>query len=232
MQLTAVARDSAFNPIIGTALGGRTTTWNSGTPAAATVSVTGLVTAVAQGVSTVSATIGGTAGTAQITVSPLPTASQLAITTQPSASAPNDASFAAQPVVQLKDINGNNVAAAGVVITAAITAPGTGTLGGTLSAITNAGGAATFTNLKITGTIGARTLTFTSGALTPATSSGINVTPGAATQLVMVTPAAVDREQRPGVLVGVGSPVAGRVREQRSAGRGAGDAPPFRQAQV
>ena len=188
VQLTAVARDSAFNSITGNALGGRTTTWNSATPAAATVTVNGLVTAVAQGSSTVTATIGGTSGQSQVTVSPLPTASQLAITTQPSASVPNDAPFAAQPVVQLKDINGNNVATAGVVITAAITAPGTGTLGGTTTAITNAGGAATFTDLKITGTIGARTLTFTSGALPAVTSSGINVTAGAATQLILVTP--------------------------------------------
>ena len=187
-QLSATPRDSAGTAIQGPALGGRSTAWTSSNTAAATVGTFGLVTGVAQGASTITATIGGTIGQAAITVSPLPTATQLSITTQPSASAPNDAAFPVQPVVQLKDVNGNNVSTAGIVISAAITAPGTGTLGGTVSAATDASGAATFTNLKITGTIGARTLTFSSGALTPATSSGVNVTPGAATQLVLTTP--------------------------------------------
>src|SRR6185503_5951143 len=79
------------------------------------------------------------------------------------------------------------VSTAGVVIQAAITAPGTGTLGGTLTATTNASGAATFTNLKITGLTGSRTLTFTSGALTPAVSGGINVQAGDPTQLIITT---------------------------------------------
>ena len=188
VQLAALPRDSAGNAIQGPALGGRTTTWVSGTPAAATVSASGVVTAVAQGASIVTATIGGTPGQSSITVNALPSASQLAVVTQPSASTPNDAAFPVQPVIQLKDSFGNNVATAGVTIQAAITAPGTGTLGGTTSAVTNASGAATFGNLRITGIIGTRTLTFTSGALTPVTSSGVDVQPGAPTQLALTTP--------------------------------------------
>ena len=186
-QLTAVPRDSAGTPLAGPALGARTTTWTSLNTAAATVSTGGLVTAVAQGTSTIQATIGGTNGTASITVDPLPSASQLAVTTQPSSTAQNDAAFAVQPVVQLRDASGNNVLTAGVVIQAAITAPGAGTLGGTLTATTNASGAATFSNLRITGLTGARTLTFTSGALTPAISGAINVQAGTPTQLVITT---------------------------------------------
>src|SRR6185503_3558620 len=54
-------------------------------------------------------------------------------------------------------------------------------------AVTNASGAATFSGLKITGTTGSRTLRFTAGALTPATSAAVNVLPGAATQLAIIT---------------------------------------------
>ena len=186
IQLTASPRDSAGNVIQGPALGGRTTNWSSANTGVATVSGTGLVTAVAQGTSNVSATIGGTAGQSAITVNPLPSASQLAIITQPSGTVQNDAAFAQQPVIQLKDSQGNNVSTAGVVVQAAI-ASGGGTLGGTTTATTNASGAATFSGLKITGLVGARTLTFTSGALTPATSTAINVQPGVATQLAITT---------------------------------------------
>jgi hypothetical protein len=187
VQLSASPRDSAGNVIQGPALGGRATSWVSGNTAAATVSAVGLVTAVAQGVSSVSATIGGTAGQSVISVNASPSASQLAIVTQPSASPQNGIAFPVQPVIQLKDASGANVATPGVVVQAAITAPGTGTLGGTLAATTNASGTATFTDLKITGTIGIRTLTFTSGSLTPATSANVNLQPGVATQLALTT---------------------------------------------
>ncbi|HEX6943759.1 MAG TPA: Ig-like domain-containing protein [Gemmatimonadaceae bacterium] len=187
VQLAAVPRDSAGTAIVGPALGGRPTVWASSNTAAATVSATGLVTGVAQGSSNATATIGGTIGQSLITVNPLPSAAQLSITTQPSGSPQNDVVFPVQPVIQLKDASGANVAQAGVTIQAAITAPGTGTLGGTLTAVTNAGGTATFSGLKITGTTGVRTLTFSSGALTPATSGAVNVQPGPATQLVITT---------------------------------------------
>ena len=187
VQLTATPRDSAGTPLAGPALGARTTTWTSLNTAVATVSISGLVTAVAQGSATIQATIGGTNGTSSVTVNPLPSASQLAVTTQPSSTAQNDAAFAVQPVVQLRDVNGNNVSTAGVIIQAAITAPGSGTLGGTATATTNASGAATFSNLKITGLTGTRTLTFTSGTLTSAVSGAINVQAGAPTQLVITT---------------------------------------------
>jgi hypothetical protein len=116
-------------------------------------------------------------------------ASRLALTTQPSASAANGAVFAQQPVIQLRDAAGNAVSQAGVVVTAAI-ASGGGTLGGTLTATTDAFGVATFTNLAITGIVGERTLTFTAPNLTSVTSNSINITAGAATQLALTTPAA------------------------------------------
>ena len=55
---------------------------------------------------------------------------------------------------------------------------GAGTLGGTLTASTGGGSTATFTNLRITGAVGVRTLIFRSGALTPVESDNISVTVG------------------------------------------------------
>jgi hypothetical protein len=92
--------------------------------------------------------------------------------------------FAQQPVVQLQDVSGNVVSQSGLVVTAAI-ASGGGTLGGTTTASTNTSGAAAFTNLTITGLIGARTLQFTAPGLTTATSNTITLTPGPATQLAV-----------------------------------------------
>ncbi|WP_411280099.1 Ig-like domain-containing protein [Gemmatimonas sp.] len=51
---------------------GRVVLWSSSTPAVATVSSTGRVTAVTAGSSTITATVDGRSGTAQITVSPTP----------------------------------------------------------------------------------------------------------------------------------------------------------------
>ncbi|MBA4304736.1 MAG: hypothetical protein C0424_10970, partial [Sphingobacteriaceae bacterium] len=122
---------------------------------------------------------------ANVTITP-GAATTLLITTEPSATAQNDVNFAQQPRVQLRDASGNNVAQAGVTITAVI-ASGANTLGGTLTATTDANGLATFTNLKITGATGMRTISFTSGSLTPDTSTNVTITPGAATQLAIIT---------------------------------------------
>jgi uncharacterized protein YjdB len=62
-QLTATPKDSAGN-----ALTGRTVTWGSGNTAVATVSASGLVTAVAVGPATITATSEGRSATAAITV--------------------------------------------------------------------------------------------------------------------------------------------------------------------
>ena len=112
---------------------------------------------------------------------------QLVVTTQPSSMAQSGVAFGTQPVVQLRDAGGNDAAQSAVSVTASI-ASGDGTLGGSTSVMTNASGQATFTNLEISGTLGDRTLSFTSATLTAATSSSINVnTAGAETQLSIST---------------------------------------------
>jgi hypothetical protein len=66
-------------------------------------------------------------------------------------------------------------------------ATGAGTLSGTTTVLTDASGVATFSNLIITGTIGAYTLTFTPTGLTAVTSSSFTLTVGAATKGVLTT---------------------------------------------
>jgi len=63
IQLTATPEDASGNP-----LSGRVVTWGSSTPAAATVSGSGLVMGVAAGATTITATSEGKSGTAAITV--------------------------------------------------------------------------------------------------------------------------------------------------------------------
>jgi len=104
-------------------------------------------------------------------------ATHLSITTQPSSTAQSGAVFAAQPVIQLRDANGNAVSQAGVSVT--VTASG-GTLGGTASATTNASGVATFSGLSISGLVGSYTLTFQSTGLASVTSGNIALSAGAA----------------------------------------------------
>jgi uncharacterized protein YjdB len=65
LPLTASARDSAGNVVTG-----RAVTWSTSAPAVATVSTAGVVTAVAAGSATITATSEGRSGTALITVPP------------------------------------------------------------------------------------------------------------------------------------------------------------------
>ena len=180
-QATATLTDANGNPITG-----RVVAWSSSAAAVATVSPTGLVTGVSAGSANVVATSDGKSGQATVTVAaPPPVASRLMIITQPSNTEQSGQPLAQQPVVQLQDGSNTPVAQAGVVVAATI-ASGGGTLGGNVSAITNANGVATFSNLSITGSTGSRTLGFSSPPLAGATSSSIMVT-SPPTQLVLTT---------------------------------------------
>src|SRR6266851_2879166 len=70
LQLSAVTKDAA-----GATLSGRVVTWSSSAPAVATVSASGLVTGVAAGSATITATSEGKSGTATVTVTNVPVAS-------------------------------------------------------------------------------------------------------------------------------------------------------------
>jgi hypothetical protein len=135
------------------------------------------------GAHTLSFTATGLTAATSSTVTVTQAATQLAITTQPSASASSGTVFATQPVVEIRDGSGTKVAGATNAVTAAI-ASGTGTLAGTTT-VNAVNGVATFTNLKINGS-GAHTLSFTATGLTSATSSTVTVTQ-TATQLAITT---------------------------------------------
>ena len=156
----------------GGTLGGTVTV---ATNASGVASFTNLMITGTSGPRTLSFSATGLTSVTSNTITVSTVATQLAITTQPSASVTNGLPFPQQPVIQLRDASGTAVGQAGVVVTAAI-ASGGGTLGGTLTATTNASGAATFTNLSISGTDGARTLGFSAPALTGATSGTVTVT--------------------------------------------------------
>src|SRR5207253_1010586 len=161
-------------------LGGTLTATTTGTGAA---SFTNLAITGAAGDRTLSFSATGltgvTSGTITITAG---AATQLTVTTEPSATAQSGVLFAQQPVIQLRDVSGNLVSQAGVTVTAAI-ATGSGTLGGTLTASSPARRASDLTNLAITGAAGDRTLSFSATGLTGVTSGTITITAGAATQL-------------------------------------------------
>src|SRR5207244_2053813 len=98
--LTATNKDANGN-----VLTGRVVTWASSNTPVATVSSTGLVTGVAQGQATITATSEGKQGMAAITVTALPVAS---VTVQPMA-ANVPLGLTVQLTATLKDANGNVV---------------------------------------------------------------------------------------------------------------------------
>src|SRR5207248_10936116 len=114
------------------------------------------------------------------------TANQLAFTVQPSNTL---AGAAMSPAVQVSalDAAGNPVPSfTGTVTVALGTNPGGSTLSGTTT-VAAANGVASFSPLTLDKTGTSYALTATAAGLTPTTSSGFNITPGAATQLVFGT---------------------------------------------
>jgi adhesin/invasin len=110
--------------------------------------------------------------TATATQGPPP---RLVMLTQPSTTAETDAAFARQPAVRLVDDLGNALQRSGVLVTAAI-ASGGGTLLGTTTRATDGAGVAQFTDLRISGTAGSRTLIFAAVGHIPTTSDPIAIT--------------------------------------------------------
>ncbi|MGH7508212.1 MAG: PKD domain-containing protein [Gemmatimonadales bacterium] len=100
----------------------------------------------------------------------------LFIATQPPSTARNGLRFDRQPVIQVRDARGNDVAVAGVQVTVAIGSGG-GELTGTRTRSTDARGRATFNDLAIIGGPGSRTLVFSASGYAGVTSSGIDLTP-------------------------------------------------------
>lgn len=93
------------------------------------------------------------------------------------------ATLSPQPVIQIQDENGNNIALSGKVVTVSLTS-GSGTLSGTTSATTDAGGKATWSDLVLTGPVGPYTLSFSATGM-QTVSSAISITTGPPTTLAL-----------------------------------------------
>ncbi|HEV8400740.1 MAG TPA: Ig-like domain-containing protein [Gemmatimonadales bacterium] len=120
VQLTASPRDAGGNP-----LAGRVVTWGSSAPAVATVSASGVVTGVASGTVTITATSEGQSGTSTVTVSAVPVAS---VQVTPARSAVT-VGATVQLSAALRDANGNPLS--GRVVTWATTDPAIANVGST-----------------------------------------------------------------------------------------------------
>lgn len=139
----------------------------------------------------------------------------LGVVVEPAGGSAAGTGFGQQPVIQLRDAQGNDARQAGVTVTAALVS-GPGTLTGTTSAVTGSDGLAVFTNLAIAGSVGTYSLQFTSPGLTPTTSSPFSLGAGLATQLTFTTapPGTTVNGQPLGTTVvvqlrdGTGNPVA------------------------
>jgi hypothetical protein len=141
----------------------------------------------------------------------------LAVVQQPSSPTTAGAAFAQQPVVQLRAADGSDLARPGVTVTAAI-ATGGGSLVGSATAVTDAQGRATFTDLGIDGDPGTRTLRFTAPGYTDATSAAIDVQaapPSAAQSSITASPASIPAGGTSTITVTVrdalGRPLQGRT---------------------
>jgi hypothetical protein len=138
----------------------------------------------AAGANTLEVAAGGTAPVVVSATGAPDKASKLTLTQQPSANASSGTAFATQPKVQVRDAFGNAVAAANIPITTKLTVASGRSLGGTLTANTNADGVAEFTNLKISGAPGTASLTFGQDTLTSTVSNDITVAVGSAALMI------------------------------------------------
>lgn len=110
---------------------------------------------------------------------------RLVITSRLQAIAVSGVALDPQPALQLQDADGTPIAREGVVVTVQI-ASGGGTLSGSTTASSDAGGAVAFTDLAIRGSPGTRRLIFAAEAFAPATSPPIALGAGAPASMELV----------------------------------------------
>jgi adhesin/invasin len=192
VQISAQLLDASGNAV---PVAGQSVTWTksdaNGALSSATSVTNGagiatvmLTTHTVSGTSTtVTATSGAISGTSATITTVAGPASQLTLTQMPSPTAQSGVAFAQQPVLQLRDAQGNAVAQANVSVNATITAGG-GTLGGVTLVQTDANGVATFTDLSLAGNSGGRTLTFSASGVSSAT-AGVTIGAGTASHIAL-----------------------------------------------
>lgn len=183
-QLSATARDAS-----GAAVTGRAVSWSTSNPSIATVSSTGMVTAVAAGGPvTISATAEGKSGSASITVTPAPIAT---LTLSPNPSEVK-VGLTAQLLLVARDAAGNE-------------------LGGRPATLTtsNAAVATVDANRTVTG-VSAGTVTITATSEGKTATTTVNVVPGPVTSVTLAP-------TTPSVRVGATIPMTATLRDASGA---------------
>jgi hypothetical protein len=164
--------------------GGAVADATSATDAGGVATVGSWILGNTQGANTLSAASGDLPAVTFNATATAGAATGLAMQTQPSGAAQAGIVFGQQPSVQLVDAFGNAVTTAGVAVTASVaTTTSAGVLLGTRTVTTDATGRATFTDLRIDGFVGTRTLRFAATGLAQAVSSAIVVSAGPAAVL-------------------------------------------------
>ena len=192
-QLGVVVRDASGNELTD-----RTVSWSAGNGSVASVSSSGLVSALGAGTSYIFASAEGRADTALLTVSPAPPAPVATVSVSaPSATMPVGATQ--QLTATLRDAGGNVLGGRVITWSSANAAVATVNASGLVTAL--ASGTATITATS-EGRSGGVTLTVTAIAQAPVAS--VSVTPGAATLTVGQTTqlAATTRDASGNVLTG------------------------------
>ena len=141
----------------------------------------------------------------------LPAAS-LVVTQAAVLSASSGVPFSVQPVVQLTDVNGGNVAQPGTVVSVSMSAGGGG-LGGSTTVPTGSDGAARFKDISISGAVGTRTLVFSAAGLKDGTAT---VTLLAGPVAALVVNVGNNQSSAPGTAVSI-APAVEAVDAQRNA---------------
>ncbi|MBK7832773.1 MAG: Ig-like domain-containing protein [Gemmatimonadetes bacterium] len=143
-QATATVRDAQGN-----VLTGRPVTWSSSTPAVATVSTTGLITAVAPGTVTVAATSEGVSGTSpSLSVVPVP----VAAVTVSLGSTSLDVGQTTQGAATVRDAKGNVLSGRPVVWTSSSLGVATVSTTGVITAVAPGTATVTATSEGVSGT--------------------------------------------------------------------------------
>jgi trimeric autotransporter adhesin len=188
VQLQATTRDST-----GATLAGRAVAWTSQSPNVASVSSTGLVTALAVGTTTVTATSEGRSASVTVTVTPRPVASVTLTLPQPTLAEGDSAQLA----VTLADAQGQPLTGRVVTFASSDTSIARVSATGMLTAIAPGAATITATSEGVSGTLAVRVVPVAVASVTIAPdSSTIHV--GGTVQLVATARSAS------------GTPIAGR----------------------
>jgi len=175
-QAAATPRDSA-----GTAISGRSVTWTSSNPAVATVSSQGQVTAVANGSTSIKATVDGVNGTANLTVSTAVVAS-VGVTLGSSSLV---AGATTQATATAADALGNTITGRAVTWTSSNTAVATVT---NLGVVTAVGGGTASITATVDGVSGSATVVASAptAATVTVTAPLVSLTAGQTTQATAI----------------------------------------------